>query len=150
MSTTFMTETLIDLVRSVPFSTNERIEKASSLALVASLAGGAAGGAALFHVTHPLALVAAPGLVAVVLVVASLQMRNGRAIDDDRTPAACAHRCPPTRIQDNQAPQVQQFAADGSRRPSKSMTRFFATWITYAAVCVFDHREQRTSVLRIK
>lgn len=78
MSTTFMTGTLVDLVRSVPSSTHERIGKARSLAVVASLAGGAAGAAVLFYVARPLAPVAAPGLVAVVLVVASLQTRRAR------------------------------------------------------------------------
>ena len=82
MSTTFMTGTLVDLVRSVPSSTHEHIGKARSLAVVASLAGGAAGGAVLFYVARPLAPVVAPGLVAVVLVVASLQARDGRATGD--------------------------------------------------------------------
>ena len=78
MSTTFITGTLVDLVRSVPSSTDERIGKARSLAVVASLASGATGGAVLFYVARPLAPVAAPGLVAVVLVVASLQTRRAR------------------------------------------------------------------------
>jgi uncharacterized membrane protein YoaK (UPF0700 family) len=92
MSTTFMTGTLVDLVRSVPSSTDERIGKARSLAVVASLAGGAAAGAVLFYVAPPLALVVAPGLVAVVLVVASLQARDGLATGDYATSAACAYR----------------------------------------------------------
>jgi uncharacterized membrane protein YoaK (UPF0700 family) len=92
MSTTFMTGTLVDLVHSVPSSTDERIGKARSLAVVASLAGGAAGAAVLFYVARPLAPVVAPGLVAVVLVVASLQTRDRRATGDYATPGAGAYR----------------------------------------------------------
>jgi uncharacterized membrane protein YoaK (UPF0700 family) len=87
MSTTFMTGTLVDLVRSVPSSTDERIGKARSLAVVASLASGAAGAAALFYVARPLAPVVAPGLV-----VASLQTLDGRATGDYATPATSAYR----------------------------------------------------------
>ena len=78
LSTTFMTGTLVDLVRSIPSSVDERVGKARSLAVVASLISGAAAGTALFYVARPLAPVTAPGLVAVVLLVAWLQTRRER------------------------------------------------------------------------
>ena len=60
--------------------------------MVASLVGGAAAGAVLFYVARPLAPVAAPVLVAVVLVVALLPTRDGRAADEYATPTAGAYR----------------------------------------------------------
>lgn len=78
LSTTFVTGTLVDLVRLSGSSAGERARRARSLGVVAGLAGGAAAGGVLFFTARLYAPVIAPGLVAVVLAAASLQMRRAR------------------------------------------------------------------------
>lgn len=93
LSTTFVTGTLVDLVRSAPSSAEARAGKARSLSVLAGLVGGAAGGALLFHVARPLAPTVAPVLVGAVLIVGWLQMRRHTRCLDPNPPvtAPSAH-----------------------------------------------------------